>query len=279
MAKEGGFTSEQFKLINKAAIDLERIGGPKIEDTIKRLSKFKDDPVKALRELSAETGKVDEVVIKTVESFKKNGDSVSASTIAVKEFARVNKEVVKDFEEQAGSWTKLGLIIGKVFEPIGDALYNLVRARDKTEELATAVSYLQKMEKKQEDGGWVSESGLKNQREKVRWLQSQISAQKASAYWEAESGRRSKTQLAIEDDLKNAAKDNNEQLAKTLSLTDYIAKRRESLGVDKKKFATPEQFKQYDELYKKEWETHNKSKELKENSLSVLEKKRPATTA
>ena len=272
MAKEGGFTSEQFKLINKAAIDLERIGGPKIEDTIKRLSKFKDEPVKALRELSAETGKVDEVVIKTVESFKKNGDSVSASTIAVKEFARVNKEVVKDFEEQAGSWTKLGLIIGKVFEPIGDALYNLVRARDKTEELATAVSYLQKMEKKQEEGGWVSESGLKKQREKVRLLQSQIAAQKATADREAESGRRSKTQLAIEDDLKNAAKDNNEQLAKTLSLTDYIAKRRESLGVDKKKFATGEQLKQYDELYKKEWETHNKSKELKENTLSVLEK-------
>ena len=77
MAKEGSFTQEQFQLINKAAIELERVGGPKIEETIKRFAKMKDEPVKALRELGIQTGLVNEEVIKSVRAFEKKGDAVA----------------------------------------------------------------------------------------------------------------------------------------------------------------------------------------------------------
>jgi len=268
MAKEGGFTQEQFLLINKAAIELERVGGPKIEETVKRFAKFKDEPVKALRDLQTQTGLVNEEVIKSVKAFEKKGEMVNAATLADKEAARVLGEVSKDYEKQAGIWTRIGIAIGKAFEPISNVLAEMTRATGATEELAKAQKNLDYLK----GSRFSSKNDIANAEEQVRIAQSRVRIEKADAYWKEYNVEKGRNQLEIEKDLKDATKINNEQLAKTLSLTDYIAKRRESIGVDKRKFVTPEQLKQYDELYKKEWDTQNKSKELKENTLSVLEK-------
>lgn len=268
MAKEGGFTQEQFLLINKAAIELERVGGPKIEETVKRFAKFKDEPVKALRELQMQTGIVNEEVIKSVRAFEKKGETVAAATLADKEAARVLGEVSKDYEKQAGIWTRIGLAISRAFEPISNVLAEMTRATGATEELAKAQKNLAYFK----GSKFSSDRDIANAEEQVRIALSKVRIEKEDAYWKEYNAERGRNQVEIEKDLKDATKNKNEELAKTLSLTDYIAKRRESIGVDKKKFVTPEQFKQYDELFKKEWETHNKSKELKENTLSVLEK-------
>ena len=268
MAKEGGFTQEQFLLINKAAIELERVGGPKIEETVKRFTKFKDEPVKALRELQMQTGMVNEEVIKSVRAFEKKGETVAAATLADKEAARVLGEVSKDYEKQAGIWTRIGLAISRAFEPISNVLAEMTRATGATEELAKAQKNLAYFK----GSKFSSDRDIANAEEQVRIALSKVRIEKEDAYWKEYNAERGRNQVEIEKDLKDATKNKNEELAKTLSLTDYIAKRRESIGVDKKKFVTPEQFKQYDELFKKEWETHNKSKELKENTLSVLEK-------
>jgi len=268
MAKEGGFTQEQFLLINKAAIELERVGGPKIEETVKRFAKFKDEPVKALRELQMQTGMVNEEVIKSVRAFEKKGETVAAATLADKEAARVLGEVSKDYEKQAGIWTRIGLAISRAFEPISNVLAEMTRATGATEELAKAQKNLAYFK----GSKFSSDRDIANAEEQVRIALSKVRIEKEDAYWKEYNTERGRNQVEIEKDLKDATKNKNEELARTLSLTDYIAKRRESIGVDKKKFVTPEQFKQYDELFKKEWETHNKSKELKENTLSVLEK-------
>lgn len=269
MAKEGGFTQEQFQLINKAAIELERVGGPKIEDTVKRFAKFKDEPVKALRELQVQTGLVDEETVKSIKAHQDRGEAVKAATLADKEAARVLEELKKDYEKNAGWWTNLGLMISEAFKPVTNVLNELTRIKGPTDKLKAAQEILKDMQGNQGFLGY-NEKQLNSQKELVKSLEEQVRVEQVEGQWKKTNQERASAQVKIETDLAALANSRNEQLAKTLSLTDYIAKRRESIGADKKKFVTPEQFKQYDELYKKEWETHNKSTELKDNTIAKL---------
>lgn len=266
MAKEGGFTREQFLLINEAAIELERVGGPKIEDTIKRFAKFKDEPVKALRELQVQTGLVNEETLKSIQSYEKRGEAIKAATEADKEGARILKEIAKDYEKNAGFWTTLGLRISEAFKPLTNILIELTRVTSATEQLTLAEKNLAYIK----GSKFSSKGDIANAEEQVRIAQSKVRIEKSDAYWREYNAEKGRNQLEIDKDLKDVAKLRNEQLVKTLTLTEYIAKRRESIGADKMKFATPDQRKQYDELFKKEYEAQNKQSQAADNSLQTI---------
>lgn len=270
MAKEGGFTQEQFLLINQAAIELERVGGPKIEETVKRFAKFKDEPVKALRELQVQTGLVNEETLKSIQSYEKRGEAVKAATLADKEAARVLQEVAKEYEENAGFWTNLGIRISKAFEPLTNILDELTRIKGPLDDLAAARYKLQSMEGSKNGLLGSSEAQINAQKDVVKRLEEQVRVQEVDNAWRKKTSAQAGAQLKIENDLVSVTKVQNEQLAKTLSLNDYIAKRRESIGADKMKFATAEQLKQYDELFKKEYEAQNKQSQAADNSLQTI---------
>lgn len=270
MAKEGGFTQEQFLLINQAAIELERVGGPKIEETVKRFAKFKDEPVKALRELQVQTGLVNEETLKSIQSYEKRGEAVKAATLADKEAARVLQEVAKEYEENAGFWTNLGIRISKAFEPLTNILDELTRIKGPLDDLANARYKLQAMEGSKSGLLGSSEAQINAQKDVVKRLEEQVRVQEVDNAWRKKTSAQAGAQLKIENDLVSVTKVQNEQLAKTLSLNDYIAKRRESIGADKMKFATAEQLKQYDELFKKEYEAQNKQSQAADNSLQTI---------
>lgn len=120
MAKEGGFTRDEIKLVGDAALDLYKYGGVAIEDTVKAFSKLKDDPVKALIELAKATGDVSPAVIQAVFDLAQMGDKAGAVAMAMKAMAAANKDTVKDmkqdFTDLAMTLKDIGTAIGKFYD-------------------------------------------------------------------------------------------------------------------------------------------------------------------
>lgn len=122
MAKEGGFTRNEIKLVGNAALDLYKYGGVAIEDTVKAFSKLKDDPVKALIELAKATGDVSPEVIQAVFNLDQMGNKADAVALAMKEMAKANKQTVVDMKEEftglATFLKQLGTDIGQWYDRV-----------------------------------------------------------------------------------------------------------------------------------------------------------------
>lgn len=128
MGKASNLTADEILTVTKSAVDLEKYGGVAIEETVKKFSQLKKDPVDALMSLARETGNVSLATVQLVDDLVRQGESFRAQQIAVSEFARVNKEAIKNMKED---YSDLGLSLIAMmdkFKGYYDAMKSLLRA-------------------------------------------------------------------------------------------------------------------------------------------------------
>lgn len=135
MGKASNLTADEILTVTKSAVDLEKYGGVAIEETVKKFSQLKKDPVDALMTLARETGNVSLATIQLVDDLSRQGESFRAQQIAVSEFARVNKEAIANMKED---YSALGLSLIAMmdkFKGYYDAMKSLLRAASPAEVL------------------------------------------------------------------------------------------------------------------------------------------------
>lgn len=117
MGKTGELTANQMTMVADAAIALDKFGGVKIEDTVKRFADLQKDPVDALIKLQKETGMVTRALFDQVEALVKVGREYEAGQLAVQEYSRITTEQVKEIKE---NYTTLGTVMISIGETISD---------------------------------------------------------------------------------------------------------------------------------------------------------------
>lgn len=82
MAKEGNIAVSVIKDAAKAIAELERVGGDAADESVKKLSKIGDDPVKALSAYRIATGLVTDEQMRHIETLVNEGREIEAVQIA-----------------------------------------------------------------------------------------------------------------------------------------------------------------------------------------------------
>jgi hypothetical protein len=93
MAKAGGFTREQFKLVSQAAIELEKYTGVAFEETVKNFSELQKKPTEALLEFAKANGMIEISSIKKVQQLEKEKKYVEAVQMATELYGQALKDV------------------------------------------------------------------------------------------------------------------------------------------------------------------------------------------
>lgn len=92
IAKAGGFTKDQMKVISETAVEMQKTFGIAVADTVAKFVELRKDPVDALLELQVQTGNVSEKVIENVKELVKQGKTYKAVEDAMNEYARASSE-------------------------------------------------------------------------------------------------------------------------------------------------------------------------------------------
>lgn len=144
MAKEGGFSASQMRLVTEAAVGMEKYAGVAIEDTVKAFAKMRDEPVKALIDLAKATGAVPMEVVKMVSELEAQGKTAEATAIAIKTLADVNREQVDRMKEDYNGFSlfmiELGSNIAEFFRNTFNDLFRKASPREQLQKQLNAVN-------------------------------------------------------------------------------------------------------------------------------------------
>lgn len=155
MAKEGGFTAEQFTVMSDAAVAYSNATGMALSDVIKKFSEVNKDPVKALSELQIAQGNVSEEVLENVRTLTEQGEKLKAAEVAAKEYARAQKEIAGEIREAMPWYKEMWLWIDKSAQSVWDLTKGLFGLNGASAGLKQISSQLDEYEKSGKTPWWV----------------------------------------------------------------------------------------------------------------------------
>lgn len=148
IAKAGGFTAEQMKIVAVSAAEMNRVFGTSIDNIVSKYKDLQKDPVKTLLELQARTGDVNETLINKIRKMQEEGREYAAIGAAMEEYAAANKRTTDRTVENLGV---IATVLSKISEgwrllykeieslaASPTALENLLKAGKEVEELRKA---------------------------------------------------------------------------------------------------------------------------------------------
>ena len=100
MGKTGTLTAKEISLVAGAAVELNKIGGVAIADTVKTFADLKKDPVEALIKVARETGMVSVETIRMVEELELAGRTTDAQALAMQTYGDVTAKQIKRMKEE-----------------------------------------------------------------------------------------------------------------------------------------------------------------------------------
>ena len=113
--KSGNLSKDNYKAAADAIIQANIVMGTSIEDLVSKYSELAKSPTEGLIQLAKETGKVEHSLIAVIRELENSGNANAAAALAVKERARVEKEVTAEVEENLGVLSKMALYIKRDF--------------------------------------------------------------------------------------------------------------------------------------------------------------------
>lgn len=122
MAETGGFTAQQIEAVSTAAYNMERYVGTSFEETVKAMSKLKDEPVKALAEFAKGNGNVSKEVLDSIIALERQGNHVEAVNKALIAYAEATKQTATQVREamdpMGQAWDTLTEKVGKFWDNV-----------------------------------------------------------------------------------------------------------------------------------------------------------------
>lgn len=126
-AKAGNIFSGSLEDVTTAAIQLEKVGGQSIKETIKQASEIGDKPTEGLIKYAKQLGTIPVEILKQVDALEKAGNKTEAATLAQREYAKSLKTATDEIKENMGTLPKLFLTISEYASKMWDSILNLGR--------------------------------------------------------------------------------------------------------------------------------------------------------
>lgn len=140
MAKQGGFTREQFALSAKAISEYSKTTGTSLSDTVKMFKELEKDPVQALYKLNSAMGTIPLAAIAQVNALREAGKAYEANLLSTELLAKGQREVAdtikkewdaidKIWDKAKTTWGELKAALNSALMPSGtDSFKDLERA-------------------------------------------------------------------------------------------------------------------------------------------------------
>jgi len=136
MGKTGNLVSKEIDVVTRSAVELEKYGGVAIDETVKKFSDLKKDPVDALVKVAKETGMVTAASIELVDQLKEQGKGSEAAAKAMEIYADVTAKQISRMKED---YSAFGLYVKEIiggFKLAWDDVFRaMMRATPKRQKL------------------------------------------------------------------------------------------------------------------------------------------------
>lgn len=118
----------ELQKVAQAAIGLERVGGPAVEETAKAFESLAKDPAKAAATLNEQTNFLTASIYKQIQALEEQGLVAEAAALAQSRFADVLASRKVELEANLGSIERGWIAIKDAIKGAADALLNIGRA-------------------------------------------------------------------------------------------------------------------------------------------------------
>lgn len=136
MGKTGNLVSKEIDIVTRSAVELEKYGGVAIDETVKKFSDLKKDPVDALVKVAKETGMVTAASIELVDQLREQGKGSEAAAKAMEIYADVTAKQISRMKED---YSAFGLYVKEIiggFKLAWDDVFRaMMRATPKRQKL------------------------------------------------------------------------------------------------------------------------------------------------
>jgi phage-related minor tail protein len=127
----------ELQKVAQAAIGLERVGGPAVEDTAKAFESLAKDPAKAAAELNKQTNFLTASLYEQIKALEDQGRESDAAALAQSRFADVLASRKNELEANLGSIERGWLAVKDAIKGAADALLNVGRVETIGEQAET----------------------------------------------------------------------------------------------------------------------------------------------
>lgn len=186
MAAAGVKGATSLKSFTITALELERVGGPAVEDTVKAFQALGRDPVQASLELNKSTNFLTESLFRQIKALQDQGRTVEAAALAQRSYDDAMKARLPALEQQLGLVSRAWSAVAKAAKEAWDAIKSVGRTEGLDEQLAQLERRLALT-----DAPWRQQA----LRQEIESLQEQIRLRNRSTSAQDDQNRR--TQAAI----------------------------------------------------------------------------------
>lgn len=253
----------------KSAVELERVGGPAIEETMKGLTDFGKDPVKALREVSIRLGTVTQAHIDQVKALRDSGDAYGATSLAAQLAGKAQSEAAKMVYDDLSTLSKL-LVDGK---RLWDEFWEKAKGPSREKGIQDKIDRLTNQRDRFEEGS----SRYENLDKQITWEKNKLAALQKEAALRAQVRTNAEAQKVMEEQSAAAFSTYQKERFAELGREEYAKKRLQQewakdplafkkLQSDATRLTAVMQayFKEYDDMQKK-----TTGREVKDNTLQT----------
>lgn len=272
--KDASYLSrDALKSLVIAAVELERVGGPAISDTMSKIGDFSKEPVAALREVGKSFGFITESQVEAVRQLEKTGDTLGAASLAAQLASNAMSTASKNVYNDLSPLTQLTIDVKKSFSDMWEAIKGPTRKEQIDTALKMAEGRLATLEAN--GMGWM---GQADDLRKYIALQKEVLKQEKEYYDKQEQNKKDQSTLAeIERRTGGLVLDYKKELIKNLDKESYVNKRlaMEYKTADQNRLLQGEARIAQLRAYEKEWESFQKkesggsTRQVKDNSLQT----------
>lgn len=270
LAKAGGTSNMAIAEIVKTATMLEKVGGPAIEDTVKKYAEFGKDPVKALREVAIATGLVNESQIEHIKLLMKTEGVAKAVSEAQKMAAQAEITAAKQVANEMGYLSRLGMSLKGLWNDTWDAIMGW--GRKDTNFVKQMEDASKKLSDLRRQGYGETTRQVVQAKQELLFAQKKVEEEEKARKLKEKQSNESKAREKIEGALAGYVQDYNKEQKKSLSLAEYQQKRlEETVGIENIGLLQQQEKLAALAAFKKEYESLNKEKgpKVKDNSLQT----------
>ncbi len=128
IAESSGAATNDLGLLTRAALELERAGGPAVEETAKALERLRREPLAATRELGTQLGYLTPALYDQVRALTEQGRTLEAASVAQRAYASAASQAAGQLEQALPPLQRGWRSLKKTVSEAWDAMVGLGRA-------------------------------------------------------------------------------------------------------------------------------------------------------
>lgn len=154
VAESGQFAQDRIALVARGVLDMSRVTGSSIEDTVKQFAKLQDDPVRGAMELDKSMHFLETSTLQAAIAAENLGDKEKASELVITAAAAAAHKRAEDMEKDVGymiaRWRELKGVVSDTWEwmkGLGKQNTDLENVVDTTAAIRTAQARLRDVQR------------------------------------------------------------------------------------------------------------------------------------